>query len=112
MFRLRQVAVSICQKLRHSRLAKVDLNSASTAAQDILVQAIKARADTNQTTTLRQLHKITTLSQRQALNAINKLSENQMVAIDHDINDELESTITLMGAKRSSGHAADRGTAE
>ncbi len=57
--------------------------------------AIHERECSEKKTTLRQLHKITELTQSEALNAIEELERLGWVSIERDIMDAFESLVTL-----------------
>ncbi|WP_152434559.1 hypothetical protein [Erythrobacter sp. THAF29] len=68
----------------------------------LVAQAIHARASAGEATTLRQLHKITQLTQPEALKVVAELERANLLSIEHDVHDALESTVILDDAMRVS----------
>ena len=62
--------------------------------------AIHERECLEKTTTLRQLHRITELTQSEALNTIDELEQLGWVSIERDIMDAFESPVTLTDKAR------------
>nr|WP_298927697.1 hypothetical protein [uncultured Erythrobacter sp.] len=101
MFRIRAKTVSFCQRLAAIKRGSGNDTVSIFTDQATIARAIHLRANTGQSTSLRQLNKITDISQSRALKALNELERMEMVTIDQNIHDEFESTITLNDEIRS-----------
>jgi hypothetical protein len=69
----------------------------------LVVDAIRRRETTGDETSLRALHRITPLSQSDALRAVAVLEQAGLVVIMRNMSDELASTVELSEGARSAG---------
>ncbi|MEM7664556.1 MAG: hypothetical protein AAF250_01745 [Pseudomonadota bacterium] len=95
------MCVQIAKWRRQRRDAIRKATSAPIADTLIIASVIYEREFEGSATTLRELHKLSDLSQPQALNAIAQLDLEGMVVIEHDTQDELASEVTLTNAMRA-----------
>ena len=113
MFRFKPKGAVMCRKIAEwSRREAADEHEPRLANAATIVYAIFLRERSGATTTLRQLHKITALSQTDALKAVSDLERAQMVLVDRDIHDALESELSLTRIMRAAlEQAGDRNAA-
>lgn len=76
-----------------------------------MAAALHSRETGGETTTLRQLHKIAELTQPEALTIVDRLERAGLVAIDHNVGDRFESTISLTERTRRRLDRASKGKA-
>ncbi len=95
MFRLRGKGAEMRKKLASfTRVKDASADPVSLCARAIM-DALSAREQEGETTTLRQLHLVTDFSQREALKAVAALEELELVEVDRNLHDALESRIDL-----------------
>lgn len=75
---------------------------------EILTSAIHLRESAGQTTTLRHLHKISDLSQSEALKAIAELENSGLVNVSNNTHDAFESEVSLSQEMRDRIEAKSR----
>jgi len=68
---------------------------------EIVAGAIYHREHQGLTTTLRHLHKISDLTQSEALKAVSNLEHAGLVVVSHDTNDAFESVVSLTPGTRA-----------
>ncbi len=87
-------------KFRNAQQAAEVANPPAHDNALILAAAIYDREVAGITTTLRHLHKISDLTQSQALKVVSKLEQEGLVRIDDDTKDAFESVVTITPALR------------
>lgn len=95
MIRLRNAASHISRLFpaKNRKLSAVQVGMSPEMAE--VARVIHERHSNGLTTTLRQLHKISSLSQPQALTLIHELERVGIVQIESNVGDAFESTITI-----------------
>ena len=87
--------------LHKFRNVKDSTEATASPAKDsarILAAAIYDRETAGLATTLRHLHKISDLTQSEALKAVSKLEQEGLVTIEDDTKDAFESVVTITPA--------------
>ena len=102
MFGMRARAASFYRRLSGEKTSPDGERDLLVADAILVARAIHARAVAGEATTLRQLHKITHLTQPEALRAVAELERADLLSIEHDVNDALESKVLLDEAMKAS----------
>lgn len=104
MSRKRKTRHSVCvqiSKWRQQRRQKACEPTAGLATNTaIIANVIHQRERGGRATTLRHLHKVSNLSQSDALKAVADLERTGMAVVHHNTNDAFESVITLSETMR------------
>ncbi len=103
MVRLRNAKARVCKRFSAFRRSRSDGNAArqtTTVRMAQVTTAVHQRQMAGMATTLRQLHRISELSQPEALTVIADLERAGIVEINRNLADAFESTITLTEESR------------
>ena len=95
MIRLRNLKARIYHHFSALRRAKPAVHDGMSVRMAQVASAVHQRELIGASTTLRQVHKISGLSQPEALNIVAELERAQIVVIDRNTADAFESTIIL-----------------
>ncbi len=101
MIRLRNAKARICGHFSALRRAKPDAHDSMNVRMAQLTSAVHQRQISGISTTLRQVHKISGLSQPEALNIVAELERAKIVVINRNTADAFESTIILSEEART-----------
>ena len=95
MFRMRKAKSAACARVIGWITGRDEARDLSAVQMAQMTSAIHLRAVRGETTTLRQLHKISDLGQPQALTVIAELERAGVVLIDRNLSDAFESVVSL-----------------
>lgn len=95
MFRFRNGLSLISNRLARRRQTECLAQKLAPLHMAELVQVLRTRELAGSTTTLRQLHKVSDLTQPEALRVVAALEKAGLVVVEHDLADAFESLVTL-----------------
>lgn len=95
MFGVRAKAREICDRKKAKRAPLTDSAPHVMEGPAMIAHAIYLRDSRGDSTTLRQLHRISDLSQPEALRIVAQLEREGLVHVTRDIHDALESRVKL-----------------
>ena len=100
MLRLRNALKRVSRRLMNWAEEATEKTEELPVRMAQVTSAIHARELAGDTTSLRQLHKVTQLSQPEALSLVNQLEQAGIVVIEENLSDAFESKIHLSGKAR------------
>lgn len=95
MFRLRAKTTSVCRRIAALVKGESKQTDARLVDASVLAKAIYQREQSGEATTLRELHKITELTQQRALKAADELQRAGALKIEGDMLDALGANVAL-----------------